>query len=130
MPVHDPLNYRDKRDDWLHEFRARRVAALRPLITPALLAEHEAQPRGPHSTELQLVLNLVRGPAVPLSGKTFAYVRDPFRDYGLARMTARGTPTDCIDGASYADENAAQHAAFLERLSALGLHSPQGDTPR
>lgn len=123
MPVSDPFAYPDKRNDWLETFRRQRAAALRPLLTPALIEEHRLNPRGPHSADLQLVLNFVRGPAVPVSGKAFAYMRGP-GDYGVGLMTARGAPAQIFDDRRYTSEDEAQHAAFLHRLAAYGLHSP------
>jgi branched-chain amino acid transport system permease protein len=121
MPLRDPERYRDPGEDWLREFRARRVAALRPLVTPALLEEHRRSPRGPHGPELQQVLNFVRGPAAPLEGRAFVHVHEPYRAYGLARIAARGARTVPIERGPFASEREAHHAAFLERLVAHGL---------
>ena len=121
MPLTDPTVYRDKSEDWLEEFRARRIAALRPLVTPELIAEHRARPKEPHSRELQLVLNFIRGPAAPVEGKVFVHVRRPYEEYGLAVMTARGTPPVLLDDGPFTTEREAHHAAFLRRLRAHGL---------
>ncbi len=121
MPVSDPNGYHDQRDDWLACFRAQRVAALRPLVTPALIEEHRRNPRGPHGAALQLVLNYVRGPAVPVVGKAFAYQRSP-GDFRIGVMTARGEPAAIFEDQAYTSELEAQHAAFLYRLRAYGLH--------
>lgn len=127
MPLSDPVVYRDKREDWLTAFRALRVAALRPLVTAALIAEHRANPRGPHSAELQLILNFVRGPALPMDGKAFAYHTGE-GSFHLGEMAARGTPTTVLDEQVFATEEAAQHAAFLRRLAVVGLlAAPAGD---
>ena len=126
MPLTDPTAYRDKSEDWLEVFRATRVAALRPLVTPALLAEHRANPKEPHSRELQLVLNFIRGPATPVEGKVFVHVRTPHEEYGLAVMTARGTPPVMLDDGPFASEREAHHAAFLRRLQAHGLLGHDG----
>jgi len=121
MPVSDPNSYHDPRSDWLAWFRAQRVAALRPLVTPALIEEHRSNPRGPHGAALQLVLNYVRGPAVPVEGKAFAYQRSP-GDFRIGVMTARGEPAGIFNDQAYASELEAQHAAFMHRLRAYGLH--------
>lgn len=126
MPVSDPTAFRDKREDWMQIFREQRVEALRPFITAELIAEHRANPRGPHSPTLQEVLNFVRGPAYPLEGKPFVYVREPYRDYRIARMTARGAPVEILPGERYTSEREAQHAAFLHRLAAHGLYDLEG----
>lgn len=126
MPLSDPALYRDKREDWLEKFREIRCAALRQSITPQLIEEHRGNPRGPHSVQLQLVLNLVRGPLMPMNGKTFAYVRVPFKDYAIGHMTPRGEPCAIDSSSSYSNEDAAQHAAFINRLAVLGLHVATG----
>ncbi|PWW24182.1 hypothetical protein JD79_03360 [Geodermatophilus normandii] len=121
MPLSDPTATRDKSEDWLAEFRRRRVEALRPLVTPELVEAHRANPRGPHSHELNLVLNFVRGPAEPMDGKPFVHLRVPYTEYGLALMQGRGEPVVHVEGAPYASETEAVHAAFLQRLAAHGL---------
>lgn len=119
MPLSDPAAYPDRREHWLERFRTLRVAALRPLVTPALVAEHRANPRGPHSPQLQLVLNFVRGPALPVNGKAFAYQHSDGH-FASGDMAARGTPARIHDE-RYGTEHEAQHAAFLRRLVAVGL---------
>jgi branched-chain amino acid transport system permease protein len=123
MPVGDPFAYRDKRNDWLEVFRQQRATALRTLVTPALVEEHRAHPCGPHSADLQLVLNFVRGPAVPMAGKAFAHMRGP-GDHTVGLMTVRGVPSRLFDDRRYATEDEAQHGAFPHRLAAYGLYSP------
>ena len=121
MPLTDPAATRDKSEDWMVEFRRRRVEALRPLVTRELVEAHRANPRGPHSHELNLVLNFVRGPAEPMDRKPFVHLREPYSDYGLALMQGRGEPAVLLTDASYASETEAVHAAFLQRLAAHGL---------
>jgi hypothetical protein len=48
-------------------FHARRVSALRPLITAELVHEHRRTPLGPHSDGLQRVLNYLG--LFPIDGK-------------------------------------------------------------
>jgi hypothetical protein len=121
MPLSDPNTTRDKSEDWMAEFRRRRVEALRPLVTPELVETHRANPRGPHSHELNLVLNFVRGPAQPMDGKPFVYLREPYTDYGLALMRGRGAQPEILSDAHYSSETEGVHAAFLQRLAAHGL---------
>lgn len=102
-------------------FRKRRIEALRPLVTPELIETHRRNPRGPHSHELNLVLNYVRGPAFPMDQKPFVHLKKPYSEYGLALMTARGEPVVMIEGKTYSTENEAIHAAFVQRLVAHGL---------
>jgi hypothetical protein len=131
MPLTDPTAIQDKTESWLQLFRARRAAALRPLVTPELVAEHRATPRGPHSRNLNLVLNFVLGPAFPMDRKPFVHLREPYSDYGLALMSARGTPPMPIEGESYPTEAEAIHAAFLLRLAAHRLdHALSSPHPR
>ncbi len=97
------------------------MEALRPLVTPELVAQHRRNPRGPHSHELTLVLNFVRGPAFAMDRKPFVHLRQPYNEYGLALMTGRGEPAVLLEDTSYSSEREAIHAAFLQRLAAYGL---------
>lgn len=121
MPLTDPDAFRDRTEDWLAVFRARRVEALRPLVTDALIAEHRERPKEPHSRELQLVLNYLRNPATPVEGRVFVHVRRPYEEYGLGVVTARGSAPVLLDDGPFASEREAHHAAFLRRLEAAGL---------
>jgi hypothetical protein len=126
MPLSDPTTTRDKSVDWMEEFRRRRVEALRPLVTAELVEAHRANPRGPHSHELNLVLNFVRGPAFPMEAKPFVHLRHPYDDYGLALMAGRGQPATLLTDRSYSSETEAIHASFLQRLAAHGLDATVG----
>ncbi len=122
MALRNPGDYRDKTADWMAFFARQRRAALRPLVTPALLAEHEEDPRGgetPHSHELQDVLNYVHN--LPTDGKSFAYAEQPYARYRVGILAARGEAPQFPAGPSYASEREAVHAVFLERLRSLGL---------
>lgn len=122
MPLRHPHDYRDKTADWQDFFAARRRAALKPLVTPALLAEHAEDPRGadtPHSPALQDVLNYLHNQ--PTAGKSFAYAERPYARYRLGHMQGRGQPPVLSDGPLHASEREAVHAVFLARLVALGL---------
>lgn len=122
MPLRHPADYRDKTADWMDFFARQRRAALRPLITPALLAEHAEDPRGgdtPHGHALQDVLNYVHN--LPTDGKSFAYAEQPGARYRVGILRARGTAPLLPAGPTYASEREAVHAVFLERLRSLGL---------
>ena len=121
MPLSDPTRFRDKSEDWMDEFRRRRIADIRHLVTPELIDAHRRNPRGPHSHELNLVLNFVRGPAYPMERKSFVYLKNPYNSYGLALMAGRGEPAEIVEGADYTSEAEAVHGAFLQRLQAHGL---------
>lgn len=122
MPLKDPARYRDKTLDWMAFFAQARRAALRPLITPALIAEHAEDPRGqdtPHSQALQDVLNYLHN--MPTDGKSFAYAEAPGNCYRVGVMQARGHGPVFPDDKTHDTERAAVHAVFLQRLRALGL---------
>lgn len=122
MPLRNPSDYRDKTADWLALFAHKRREALRPLVTPALLREHEEDPRGaitPHSFALQDVLNYVHN--MPTDGKSFVYAEVPGERYRVGVMQARGSAPRFADERVYASEGEAVHAVFLARLRALGL---------
>ena len=122
MPLRNPQDYRDKTADWLEFFAERRRAALKPLVTPALLAAHAEDPRGadtPHGPALQDVLNYLHNQ--PTAGKSFAYAEAPYARYRLGHMQGRGQPPVLNDGPVHASEREAVHAVFIARLVALGL---------
>ncbi|MEQ8233610.1 MAG: hypothetical protein RLW61_20370 [Gammaproteobacteria bacterium] len=124
MPVVDPLCYRDKTVAWWEDFLRRRAAELAPLVTPAVLAEHLADPRGarqPHSQALRELLDFIHNQ--PTDGKSFAYAARPYAEYRLSVMHGRGSPPTIVAEAAYATEREAVHAVFLERLQRLGLLS-------
>ena len=63
-----PVGSQDELDAVIAErFHARRVEALRPLITPEMVEEHRQSPLGPHSDCLQRVLNYLG--LFPIDGK-------------------------------------------------------------
>lgn len=121
MTLTDPMRYRDKSEDWMEEFRRRRIADIRQLVTPELVEAHRQNPRGPHHHELNLVLNFVRGPAHPMERKSFVFLKNPYDSYGLALMAGRGEPAEVVEGAEFPSEADAVHGAFLQRLQAHGL---------
>lgn len=127
MPVTDPTRYRDKAEDWMDEFRRLRTEDIRPLVTKELVEAHARNPRGPHSHELNVVLNFVRGPAHPMEHKSFVYLKRPYDSYGLALMEGRGEPATVVEGAEFKSETDAVHGAFLERLHAHGLDEALGE---
>lgn len=124
MPLRNPNDYRDKTADWLALFADKRRQALAPLVTPALLREHEEDPRGgesPHSFALQDVLNYMHN--LPTDGKSVAYAEQPYQRYRLGIMSARGSAPHFPDAREFSSEREAVHAVFLQRLRALGLVS-------
>lgn len=122
VPVRNPNDYRDKTADFMDFFARTRRRELAPLIDAALLAEHCEDPRGgdtPHSAALQDVLNHLH--YMPTDGKSFAYAEQPYRQYRLGVMRARGTPPTVHDDRVFTSEREAVHAVFMERLAKLGL---------
>lgn len=121
MPLADPSKYVDKSEDWMQKFREIRAEQLLPIVTDDLVEAHRQNPRGPHSHELNLVLNFVRGPAFPMDDKPFVYMKRPYDEYGLAQMAGRGTPAKVIEDELFSSETEAIHGAFLQRLRVHGL---------
>jgi hypothetical protein len=63
-----PVGSQDELDAVVAErFHARRIEALRPLITAEMFEEHRRMPLGPHSEDLQRVLNYLG--LFPIDGK-------------------------------------------------------------
>jgi hypothetical protein len=117
MPITDPTSFRDKTIDWLEFFHATRRDALRRLMTPELIEEHRADPRGattPHSADLQQILNYLR--MSPVASKLFAYAQRPHEAYLIGAITARGQHTETLPGGPYGSEREAVHEVFLRRL--------------
>jgi branched-chain amino acid transport system permease protein len=98
----------------LARFDARTRAALRPLLTKKLLAEHRRNPLGDHGDALKRVLNYFRR-SLTLTPYVVVYT-EPFREWRLARLSGeRGKPPTLIDGPGYNSEAQAMHAVFLKR---------------
>lgn len=109
---------RDRDHIYQQRFDARLRAHLRRLITPAMIAEHRANPVGRHSDSLERVLNYFR--RAPLDGKYALLELEPNRKYRIVATTARdgGPPRDMGDPI-YTDKNDALHAVFLKRVAEL-----------
>ncbi len=91
-----------------------------PLVTDALIAEHEQRPNGPHSDDLARVLNYFR--RAPAPGKYALYAERPFAAYRILILTGeRGMLPCSLDDMIYDSEEAAAHAVFLRRIADLGI---------
>lgn len=91
---------------------------LRPLIDDALIAEHRANPLGPHGDRLRRVLNYFR--RSPQAGKYVVVAVERWREYRLARLSGiRGEPPEVLDEPVFASEEEAMHGAFLARIRDL-----------
>jgi len=88
------------------------------LLTEEVIAEHAANPSGPHGDALQRVLRYFR--RAPIPGKFVIVAVRPWAEYRIAALTGvRGqAPTVLADG-PYATEAEAMHAVFLKRVTAL-----------
>lgn len=96
-------------------FDARVRAAIRPLITAELIAEHQRDPLGNHSDALKRVLNYLRRGAT-LTPYVVICTR-PFREWRLARATGeRGKAPAFVDAPPFDSERDVMHALFLKRI--------------
>ena len=105
-------------------FHARTRAALRPLITPELIAEHRRTPLGQHSERLQRVLNYLG--ALPIDGKLITE-HDGANHWFVSRLV--GFPAvraDRVVG-PLNTEGEAMDAVFRQRLvEVFGLQLDDG----
>jgi branched-chain amino acid transport system permease protein len=100
------------------EFQARLRARVRALLTPEVIAEHEANPLGPHSDALQRVLNYFR--QQPQPGKYILVAVTPWEDYRIAVLSGRrGQVHKVLDDERFASEEAGLHGIFLRRVRDL-----------
>ena len=101
------------------EFQRQLRARVRELITPQLIAEHEANPLGPHSDALQRVSNYFR--QQPQPGKYILVSITPWEEYGIALLSGeRGKLHKVLDDERFASEEAGLHGIFLRRVHDLG----------
>ena len=101
------------------EFQRQLRARVRALITPELVAEHEANPLGPHSDALQRVQNYFR--QQPQPGKYILVSITPWKEYGIALLSGqRGELHKVLDTERFASEEAGLHGIFLRRVNDLG----------
>jgi hypothetical protein len=87
-----------------------------------LIAEFKARPLGPHSPELQAVLNLMR--TEPMTGRWVLVEierKGGQRKFCLGRLAgARGEPVEILtDGPHFTDANAAEWEVFRRRWEKL-----------
>jgi branched-chain amino acid transport system permease protein len=91
---------------------------LRSLVTDELVAEHQQQPVGQHSPELERLLNYFR--KGELAEKYAVMTIVPFEQYRVVALSGRrGTPPREVDDHVYATLDEAYHAVFLRRLQDL-----------
>jgi hypothetical protein len=83
-----------------------------------LAAEFKAKPFGPHSGELQRVVNLMR--ATPLPGRYVLVTLAPHREWGLARLgPARSGRIEMVKGVRYHSPEEAEWDIFKRRWQEL-----------
>ncbi len=93
-------------------------AALLPLITRKIIAEHKRGPLGPHSDALSRVLNYIRRRSP--HGKCVVVCTRPFKQWRVARLPGvRGQPPVFVDDKTYNSEAKAMHVLFLMRIDEL-----------
>ena len=79
-----------------------------------LAREFLRNPWGPHSAELQRILNVMR--AAPLEGKHVILMAGPYRRWSVARLRGvRGDVPESIEGLSFDNPEDAERAVFKLR---------------
>ena len=90
---------------------------VRQFIDPGrvdLAREFIGNPFGPHSAELQRVLNVMR--AVPLAGKHVILMSGPYRRWSVARLTGvRAEAAERVGSLSFDNPEDAERAVFKLR---------------
>ena len=82
-----------------------------------LAREFHRNPWGPHSAELQRILNVMR--AAPVAGKHVILMSGPYRRWAVARLTGvRGEPAEKIAGLTFGNPEDAERAIFRLRWEA------------
>jgi branched-chain amino acid transport system permease protein len=100
------------------EFERRLRPRIRALITDELIAEHEATPFGPHSDDLQRVMNFFR--RQPQPGKYILVAVKPWEEYRIGTLSGqRGAVVKLLDDEPFANEETALHGIFLKRVADL-----------
>jgi hypothetical protein len=88
------------------------------LLSEEIIAEHAANPAGPHSDPQQRVLRYLR--RAPVQGKYLILAVRPWAEYRIVRLTGvRGQAPSALGDGPYATEAEATHAVFLKRVAEL-----------
>jgi hypothetical protein len=83
-----------------------------------LAAEFKARPFGPHTPDLQHVLNLMR--AMPLAGRHVLLTVKRKKEWVLGRLSGeRGKPVEVLPGYRFTDPAEAEWTVFKLRWQAL-----------
>jgi len=92
-----------------------------------LIAEYDANPRGPHSHELVMLLNRLR--LGPIEQRYVPVCTVPGREWAVARMPiARGCPIEFVEGAVYDNPLDADRRVFRLRWQAATGQGPASAT--
>ena len=117
---------------WVYRrFEERRRVAVARLITDELIAEHERQPIGHHSADLQRILNCLR--RGPWARRYALLCTIPHREWRLAVLSGRrGDPPQLLEERAFGSESKAHHTVFLRRIAELqqGNRYEKTDHPR
>jgi branched-chain amino acid transport system permease protein len=108
----------DRAEIALARWDARTRAAVRPLLTSELIAEHQRDPRGHHSDTLERVLAYMRQSSLLTAYAVIC--TEPFREWRVARLSSvRGQPPVFVDEQRYNSEAETIHAIFLKRVDEI-----------
>jgi hypothetical protein len=88
------------------------------LLTDDVVAEHAANPAGPHSDPLQRVLRYFR--RAPIPGKYVIVAVRPWAEYRIGVLTGvHGEAPEVLDDGPFGTEEEAMHGVFLRRVADL-----------
>ncbi|MGH7988182.1 MAG: hypothetical protein ACREQX_18095 [Candidatus Binataceae bacterium] len=104
----------DRNEIAVARWHRRMRAALRPLITAELIAEHARDPLGDHSDALKRVLNYIR--RTELDGALVVICTEPFKEWRVARLATTREQAPAFDNRRFTSEAEAMHAVFLMRV--------------
>ena len=100
------------------EFERRLRPKIRALLSDELIAEHEAAPLGPHSDDLQRVMNYFR--RQPQPGKYILVAIRPWEEYRIGTISGvRGQVVKILGDETFASEEEGLHGIFLRRVADL-----------
>jgi hypothetical protein len=100
------------------EFERRLRPKIRALLSDELIAEHKAAPLGPHSDDLQRVMNYFR--RQPQPGKYILVATRPWQEYRIGTLSGvRGQVVKILGEETFASEEEGLHGIFLRRVADL-----------
>jgi hypothetical protein len=93
---------------------------VKPRITPAVVAEHRADPFGRHSADLEVVLRYLGRDLMTARPRYVLVAETPYSRCCIGENPRVPGAPIAITDECYATEEEAQHAIFLRRLRDLG----------